>query len=306
VRRRTNTILISMFVAVLLAGCDATDKPNTASPNGGSTTAAIPNARRDAALAGRVPPAVASDGILVIGTSAAYAPIDFTAPDGQTIIGLDADLGTAIAQKLGLTARFVNGSFDGLIPGLSAGRYELLMAAFTINKDRLQKIHMVSYFSAGTSLAVLKGNPHKLSVDKLCGWSVAVQKGGVQVDDVTARSTACTQAGQPAITLRQFQKQTDVTLALIAKRVDAILADSPVAAYAVQQSHGQIEVVGQPYSTAPYGVVVPKSSGEYTQAVLGALQALVDDGTYRKILQKWGLQSGAVPKSELDPASAGG
>ncbi|MGH3886346.1 MAG: ABC transporter substrate-binding protein [Pseudonocardiaceae bacterium] len=305
--RRMSVVLIPVLVAVLLAGCGATGNGNnTGSPDGRSSAAEIPSVARDAALAAKVPPAVASDGTLVIGTDASYAPIDFTAPDGQTIIGLDVDLGTAIAQKLGLTARFVNGSFDGLIPGLVAGRYELLMAAFTINNDRLQKVHMVSYLSAGTSLAVLKGNPDKLSVDQLCGRIVAVQKGTVQVDDLTVRSTTCTQAGQPAITLQQFQKQTDATLALIAERADAMLADSPVTDYAVQQTSGRLEVVGPPYSTAPYGVVVPKNSGEYPQALLGALQALIDDGTYQRILQKWGVRSGAIPRPELDPVAAGG
>lgn len=305
--RRRSAVLISVLVAVLLVGCGATGNGNsTASSHGRSSTIAIPSATRDAALAAKVPPAVASDGTLVIGTAAAYPPIIFTAPEGQTIIGLDVDLGTAIAQKLGLTARFVNGSFDGLIPGLLAGRYELLMAGLTINKDRLQKVHMVSYLSAGTSLAVLKGNPDQLSVGKLCGRTVAVEKGTVQVGDLMTRSTTCTQAGQPAITLQQFQHQTDVTLALTAKRADAMLADSPVADYAVQQTHGQLEVVGQPYSTAPYGVVVPKNSGEYPQAVLGALRVLIDDGTYWRILQKWGVQSGALPKPELDPVPAGG
>ncbi|MGH3928273.1 MAG: ABC transporter substrate-binding protein, partial [Pseudonocardiaceae bacterium] len=270
--RRTSNALIPVLVAVLLAGCSATGNGNsTASSQGRSPVAAIPSAARDATLAAKVPPAVAADGILVIGTAAAYAPSIFTAPDGQTIIGLDVDLGTAIAQKLGLAVRFVNGSFDGLIPGLLAGRYELLMAAFTINEDRLQKVHMVSYLSAGTSLAALKGNPGRLSVDKLCGRTVAVQKGTVQVDDLRTRSATCSQAGQPAITLQQFQKQTDATLAVTAKRADAMLADSPVADYAVQQAQGQLEVVGQPYSTAPYGVVVPKNGGEYSQAVLGAL-----------------------------------
>ncbi len=305
--RRMNTVLILLLAAMLLAGCGATGNGNsTASSQGRGSAAAIPSAARDAALAAKVPAAVASDGTLVIGTDASYAPIDFTAPDGQTIIGLDIDLGTAMAQKLGLTARFVNGSFDGLVPGLSAGRYELLMSAFTINKNRLQEVHMVSYLSAGTSLAVLKGNPDNLSVDKLCGQTVAVQKGTVQVGDLTARSATCTQAGQPAITLQQFQGQTDVTLALTAQRADAMLADSPVVDYAVQQTRGKLAVVGQPYSTAPYGVVVPKNSGEYPQALLGALRALIDDGTYERILQKWGVQSGAIPNPELDPAPAGG
>ncbi len=302
--RRMCAALIPVL-AVMLAGCSGGGTGGgTASPQDGGS--AIPSVARDAALAAKVPPAVASDGILVIGTDATYAPNEFTAPDGQAIIGMDVDLGTAIAQKLGLTARFVNGSFDGLIPGLSAGRYELLMSSFTINTDRLQEVHMVSYFSAGTALAVPKGNPDQLSVEKLCGRSVAVQKGTIQVEDLTARSATCTRAGQPEITVRQFQSQTDVTLALTAKRAEAMLADSPVADYAAQQTRGQLEVVGQPYATAPYGVVVPKNSGQYPQAVLGALRALVDDGTYRRILQKWGARSGAISTPELDPAPTGG
>ncbi|MGH8967302.1 MAG: ABC transporter substrate-binding protein, partial [Actinomycetes bacterium] len=138
--------------------------------------------------------------------------------------------------------------------------------------------------------------------DRLCGRTVAVQKGTIQVGDLTDRSATCTQAGQPAITVQQFQAQTDVTLALTAQRADAMLADSPVADYAAQQTNGQLEVVGQPYATAPYGVVVPKNSGEYPQAVLGALRALIADGTYQKILQRWGIQSGAIPDPELNPA----
>jgi polar amino acid transport system substrate-binding protein len=303
VPRRMNFVLGSLLVAMLLIGCGATGTGNSAaSSQDRGSAAAIPSVARDVALAAKVPPAVAADGALVIGTDASYAPVDFTASDGRTIIGLDIDLGTAVAQKLGLTAQFVNGSFDGLIPGLSAGRYELLMSAFTINKNRLQEVHMVSYLSAGTSLAVLKGNPDNLSVDRLCGQTVAVQKGTVQVGDLMERSASCIQAGQPAITLQQFPAQTDVTLALTAKRADAMLADSPVADYAVQQAQGQLEVVGQPYATTPYGVVVPKDSGEYPQAVLGALRALINDGTYDRILQKWGVQSGAIADPELDPA----
>jgi polar amino acid transport system substrate-binding protein len=305
VPRRISAVLIAVLVVLLLADCGAGGNGSTSAQEP-SPAEVIPSVARDAALAAKVPPTVASDGTLIIGTDASYPPIDFTASDGQTITGLDIDLGTAIAQKLGLTARFVNGSFDGLVPGLSAGRYELLMSAFTINNNRLQEVHMVSYLSAGTSLAVLRGNPDKLSIDKLCGRTVAVQKGTVQVEDLTARSATCTQAGQPAITVRQFQNQTDVTLALTAKRAEAMLADSPVVDYAVQQTRGQLEVVGQPYATAPYGVVVPKNSGEYPQAVLGALRALVDDGTYQMILQKWGVRSGAIPRPELDPAPAGG
>src|ERR1043165_5126369 len=125
---------------------------------------------------------------------------------------------------------------------------------------------MVSYFSAGTSGAVLKGNPDKLTLDTLCGKNVAVQKGTVQVDDLEARTAKCKQGGQPDINVQQFQNQTDANLALTAKRVQAMLADSPVVDYALKQTNGQLEQIGQVYDSAPYGLAVSKGKGEYAKA----------------------------------------
>ena len=93
---------------------------------------------------------------------------------------------------------------------------------------------MVSYFSAGTSVGVKSGNPDDINADDLCGKAVGVQAGTVQVDDITARNQKCTTEGKPAIQVTELQAQTDVTLALTANRIVAMLADSPVVDYAVK------------------------------------------------------------------------
>jgi polar amino acid transport system substrate-binding protein len=254
---------------------------------------------KDDALAAKVPAAVSSDGKLVFGTDASYPPNEFTAPDGTTIIGMDVDLGTAIAQKLGLTAEFQNSQFSGIIPGVEAGRYEAAMSSFTINDERVQTVDMISYFSAGTSLATATGNPEGINPDNLCGRAVGVQAGTVQVEDIAARSKACTDKGQPAIQVTELQQQTDVTLALTSNRIVAMLADSPVVAYAVSTTNGAVEVVGDPWDTAPYGIVVGKNQAQFAEAVRGAVQALMDDGTYADILKKWNVSNGAIPTSEV-------
>jgi polar amino acid transport system substrate-binding protein len=250
-----------------------------------------------------VPPDIASDGKIVVGADASYAPNEFVDTDGTTIIGMDVDLGKAIGQKLGLEVEFQNSAFDGILPGIASKKYELGMSSFTDNAEREKVVDMVTYFSAGTKMAVPKGNPDGLKLDDLCGKTVAAQRGTVQVDDLTARSDTCTKAGKPAINISQFQAQTDVTLALTAKRAQAMLADSPVVDYAVAKTNGQLEAVGDAYDTAPYGIAVPKGDGKYAQAIQGAVQALMTDGTYKAILDKWSVSGGAITTSKINGAA---
>ena len=148
---------------------------------------------------------------------------------------------------------------------------------------------MVSYFQAGTAWAAAAGNPSGIQQDNACGKKVAVQKATVQVDDIEAKSKKCTAEGKPAIDIQQFQAQSDATTALVGGRVDAMLADSPVIAYAVQQTGGKIEQLGGVYDSAPYGAAVPKADPNFAKAVQGAYQKLIDTGVYKAILDKWGV-----------------
>jgi polar amino acid transport system substrate-binding protein len=298
-RRSLPTVLAAAALAVALAGCGAGGDGSGGGGGGGAPADPAPSVAADEALAAMVPQSVAADGKIVFGTDASYPPNEFVDADGTTIIGLDVDLGTAIAQKLGLDAEFQNSAFPGIIPGIAGARYELGMSSFTINDERVATVDMVSYFSAGTSLAVAAGNPEGITPDNLCGRAVGVQAGTVQVEDIAARSAACTAAGQPPIAVTELQQQTDVTLALTANRIVAMLADSPVVAYAVTTTDGALEVVGEPYDTAPYGIVLAKNQGEFAEAVRGAVQSLIDDGTYATILEKWNVSNGAIPTSEI-------
>lgn len=295
-------------LVVALAGCGSGGDgsgSSAAAPTsaGAAATSAVPAVTKDEALAGRVPPKVSADGKIVFGTDASYAPNEFTGPDGTSIIGMDVDLGTAVAQKLGLTAEFQNASFSGIIPGIQAGQYELGMSSFSVNPERVQTVDMVSYFSAGTKMAVKTGNPDQVNPDDLCGKAVGVQAGTVQVDDIAARNQKCTADGKPAIQVSELQAQTDVTLALSANRVVAMLADSPIVDYAVKTTEGAIEPLGQSYDTAPYGVVLAKDQGDFSDGVRAAVQSLIDDGTYKAILDKWSVADGAIPTSQVNPTS---
>ena len=296
--RTTSVAAGALALAVGIAGCSSSDDTGS-EPAASGTAAAV---AKDDALAALVPAEVAADGVLTIGTDASYAPGQFLDVDGETIIGFDVDLAKAVAQVLGLEAQMENAPFGSLVEGVKTGKYELGASSFTINAERQLQVDMVSYFLAGTSWAVATGNPMQITPDDACGKVVAVQRDTVQVADIEARSQACVDAGKPEITIEQFQAQSDATAAVVTGKDDAMLADSPVVAYAIAQTGGKLEQVGEIYEAAPYGYAVPKEQGDYTQAVQGAVQKLIDDGTYLEILTSWGVEGGAVTTSEVNPA----
>jgi polar amino acid transport system substrate-binding protein len=300
---RTVVVAAAFASAVLvLGGCGGgssnTSSSGTGSEGGGTP---LPSVSADQALAAKVPPAIASDGKITVGSDTTYAPSEFLAEDGQTIVGFDVDLFTLVAQKLGLEAQFETAPFDSIIAGVSSGKYEVGVSSFTINSEREAQANMVSYYSAGTQWATKKANPAKVDPDNACGKNIAVQKATVQVDDITARSEKCTAAGKEPITIDQYDAQSDATAAIVSGKDDAGLADSPVMAYAVKQTKGQLELLGDIYDSAPYGYVLAKDQTEFAQAVADAVKALIDDGSYQKVLVKWGIEGGAIDNPTVNP-----
>jgi polar amino acid transport system substrate-binding protein len=293
--------LLGLVLAVVLvaAGCgdDGGDGGSTETTAGAGATPAV-----DEALAAKVPDAIKSDGKILVGIDTSYAPNEFLDTDGKTAVGWDVDLFNAVAAKLGLKTEYRTAKFPDLIPALQSGKYEFAVSSFTINDERKQQVNMVSYFNAGTQWASKKGNPAGVQPDDACGKKVAVQTGTVQeTEDLPKRQEACKSAGKPAITIDSYQDQGQATAAVVSGKDDAMLADSPVAAYAVKQTNGQLELLGDIYDAAPYGYVIKKDQTDFAQATADALKALIADGTYKTILEKWGVQAGAIDNPAVNP-----
>src|SRR5215217_5978156 len=291
--------LLGLVLAVTLVAAGCGEKSNT---GGGSTgtTAAAPTV--DEALAAKVPAAIKSDGKVLIGTDASYAPNEFLDTDGKTVIGFDVDLFNAVAAKLGLKTEWQSAAFDAIIPGILSGKYEAGVSSFTINDERKQQVNMVSYFNAGTQWGTKTGNPTGVQPDGACGKKVAVQTNTVQdTEDLPKRQDQCKSGGKPAITVDRYQRQDQATASVVSGKDDAMLADSPVIAYAVKQTNGQLELLGDIYEAAPYGYVVKKDQTDFAQATADAVKALITDGTYKTILEKWGVQAGAIDNPAVNP-----
>jgi polar amino acid transport system substrate-binding protein len=265
------------------------------------STGTAPSTGADQTLAAKVPAEVKADGKILVGSDTTYAPNEFLDTDGKTPIGFDVDVFNLVAQKLGLKAEFQTANFADIITGVGSGKYEIGVSSFTINDERKAQANMVSYYSAGTQWLTKKGNPAGVKPDDACGKKLAVQKDTVQVDDATARGKKCTDAGKPAITVDPYPGQDAVTAAVASGKDDGMLADSPVCAYAVKKSNGQLELLGEIYDSAPYGYAVKKEQTAFAEAVRDAVKAIIADGTYKKALEKWNVQAGAITDPAINP-----
>jgi polar amino acid transport system substrate-binding protein len=288
----TRLALTGVAAALALTTVACGDKKDDTQPRASSSASSTV----DPALAAKVPDSIKADGKILVGTDSTYAPSEFLGTDGKTIQGFDVDLFKAVAAKLGLQAEFVTAPFGNIIAGVQSQKYEIGVSSFTINAERKATVNMVSYFSAGTQWAAKTGA--SITPDTACGKHIAVQKDTVQVDDLKTRSGKCTGS---KITIDQFQSQADATAAVVSGKDDAMLADSPVVAYAVKQTGGQLALVGDIYDSAPYGYVVKKDQADFAQAIADALKACAADGSYNTALTTWGVEKGAITDFQVNP-----
>lgn len=284
--------------SLALAACGS----NSLSNGGPSATASVTTSV-DPAAAALVPAAIKSKGTLTVGMDTSYPPVDTLAGDGTTAVGLDVDIFNAVAKTLGLKVTYQTANFNTIINGVNSQRYDVGISAFSITAAREKSVHMVSYFTAGTQWATATGNPKHVSLDSACGLHIAVQTGTTQQADIGQRSSTCTKAGKPAIHVDPYTLQTNATEAVISGKDDAMLADSPIIAYAVKKSNGQLATLGAIYASAPYGYVVAKPNLALAQAFAAALKVIYNNGTYTKVLNAWGASQGAITTFAVDPAA---
>jgi polar amino acid transport system substrate-binding protein len=290
--RRLN--LAALCVAALtLSAC------GSSSLSGEPAAAPSVSVSQDAELSAQLPESIRSAGVIKIGTDASYAPNEFLAGDGKTVQGFDVDVFNAVAAKLGVKTAWQPADFSSIITGVQGKKYDVGVSSFTINDERKKQVNMISYFSAGSQWATAAGNPNGIDADNACGKTVAVQTGTVQdTDDLPVRQKKC---GADKIKVLSFKGQDQATSAVVSGKADAMLADSPIVAYAVKQSGGKLSTLGDIYEAAPYGYVVAKDQTDFADALAAGLKAIQADGSYQAALEKWGVEQGATTDFSVNP-----
>lgn len=264
------TVALVFAVAVLVAACGGS----------GGVTGSGSSGEGDTSGGGDTSAGGGGGESVTVASDIAYRPFEFTR-DGQPV-GFDIDLMDEIGSRAGFTPEYQNVTFDGIIPGLGSGSYEVAISAMTITEEREQQVDFSEpYFNADQSLLV-RSDSDIQSVEDLGDATVGVQIGTTGASQAEEFASDGTIGGE----VRTFDTIDDAFVALENAQVDAVINDFPVSADRAQQSNGTLEVVETFPTGEQYGIAFTPDS-ELIEPVNQALQEIKDDGTYAEIYEKW-------------------
>ncbi|OCB14119.1 protein kinase [Mycolicibacterium porcinum] len=269
---------------------DGSDRVANAVGSAGSGPVQAPAGAVDE-IAKTVPSDIRDSGRLVIGVNVPYAPNEFKNSSGE-LVGFDIDLMKAVARTMGLVPEFRETGFEGILPSVQDGNFNVGMSSITDTAEREQHADFVTYFQAGTLWARRAGT--SADPGSPCGLRVGVAYSTIQdTTGIPAKSDACVAAGLPPVEKVVRTHQDEVTAALVAGEVDAMAADSPVTGFAIKLSGPVLEPAGEVFDSAPYGWPVAKGSG-LAESLRLALEHVMDTGEYRTIATMWGVEKGMI------------
>lgn len=293
------------LLGLLLSACGTT---TTSTSTGNNATSAVPTSTVTCPTNSASFHLVAN-GKLTVASDTTYAPAEYADPnDPNKYIGYDMDIAAELARRLCLAVNVQKADFGAIIqdvsgPALGTQRYDMSISSFTIRADRLQKVDMIPYFTAGESLLVPKGNPANIQkFEDMCGKTIAVQDNTsekAELDD--ANGTGDKSSGQAPVCKDKLIKelhyadQTVVVQQVVNGNADASYQDSPVTGYYVKLNASKVQLGATTVAPAPQGIVMRKDNKDLEDAIKAALQSMRTDGTYLRILKAWGQEPGAYP-----------
>jgi len=263
IRLRRVIAVSSAFVAVALASAScASTTPST-----------------DTAAAGETIIAAADPSLL---------PYNFLAEDGTTWEGINVDLAAALSEELGKTIEFQSAGFDTIIPGLASGRFDLALTGMFDTQERQKTVDFVDYLAAKNNFLESKDFRDVESMEDLCGVTVGIPGGALEASLLADASTACTDAGDEAITINEYADLDATILALTSGRIDTTPNDSAANAYVLAANEDTLKVSGGYLNEGYFAAAFPKDS-ELTAEVEDAFTAIIASGKYAEILADWGI-----------------
>ncbi|GHJ43697.1 ABC transporter substrate-binding protein [Catellatospora sp. TT07R-123] len=301
-----------LATALAAAACGTNDSAApTSSADNRTVTVTIDGAgavTTDPKLAAKVPADWRAKGTVTVATNAPYQPfIDFQSEGDTTKFkGLDYDLVQAASARLGLTPQWSQQPFDGLVPGLQAAKYDMIVGGVTDKKARQEVATFVDYSASGTGFLLLKDNPLGIDdVADLCGRTVGVQKASNQAKNLAEYSKAS--CGGKDITVKEYPENPQAVQALLAGAVQVVAATKVNLMDTQAQLADKVVVAGDSanpngWLASPNGFGFLKSHPDLAGAYQAALQSLVDDGTYGKILAHWQQQAIGLVTITVDKA----
>ncbi len=258
---------LSMMACAAPAAAPAAEPAADAAPAAEETAEAAPEAAGFTTVA---------DGVLTMGTNAYFPPYEYY--EGEEIVGIDADIAAAVAEKLGLTLKIEDMEFDSIIIAVQTGKVDMGLAGMTVTEERKENVNFSDTYATGVQVVIVKEDSDIASVDDLADKMIGVQLG-------TTGDIYCTgDFGEDHVD--KYNKGNDAVMALVSGKVDAVVIDNEPAKSYVAANEG-LKILETEYVTEEYAAAINKDNTALLDAINGALAELKADGTLDAIVGKY-------------------
>ena len=256
--------LTVVMAASMLAGCgssSSSDKKAAEASTSANGTATVKTAK---------------DGVLTMATNATFPPYEYY--EGNDIVGIDAEIAQAIADKMGLKLEIQDMEFNSIITAVQSGKADLGLAGMTVTDERKQSVDFSDSYATGIQSVIVKDGSSIKSIDDLKGKKIGVQL--ATTGDIYAKDDF----GEENV--EEYNKGADAVMALTSGKIDAVIIDNQPAKSFVETTDG-LQILDTDYVQEDYAAAIQKGNTDLLNAVNGALKELKEDGTIQKILDKY-------------------
>ncbi|NBE53752.1 ABC transporter substrate-binding protein [Streptomyces boluensis] len=306
-RRRTAAAVTSIALPLLaLTGCGSGD-PAAGQPAGAASAApsadVVGKVREDPALAKLLPAEVRERGTLRLASSVGAPPSAFhPSADSDEPAGQDIDIADAVGRVLGVKLERQEASFEAILPALESGKFDVGTGNFGVTEERLRTIDFVTYINDGQGFSVRKDErdlKKVTSLVQLCGKAVGVGAGTTFETTLEERKGVCAEAGKKPYEVKVYSENAAALTSLQQRRIDVIMSTINGLRYQAAQPAAGVKFLGE-FQRLDVGFALKKGS-PLAKAFRAAVNKLIDDGTYDRILKKWGTEKSALTESRINP-----
>ncbi|MFM9272355.1 ABC transporter substrate-binding protein [Pseudarthrobacter sp. NKDBFgelt] len=291
-----------MAGALVLTGCSS---PAATAPTESSSPVPTNTVNKD--LQAKLPQEIRDKGTLTIASPYGVAPSIYLDANGQPT-GIAYDVAAGLGDVLGVEVQWQELAFSGVVSGLQAGNFDISMGVIGDTPARQELLDFVDLMDNSSTLLTQKGNPNKITdLETACGKTIGVNAGSLQIPRVKKFSDACVAGGKDPITINEYPGTPDAQAQVQSNRIAAYFAPYLLLNHTARTAgNGQIFELGTGrYPDNPWAIGMQKNRGEMAEAIQGALKAMVDNGTYKAILDKYNSADAALDPEQILVNGAG-
>ena len=274
-KKVVSVMLCAAMTAAVLAGCGSSSAETVSEDTSAAAEETEDAAAEETAETAEADTEESAGGTLVMGTNAEFPPYEYY--EGQEVVGIDAEMAAAVAEKLGMELKIEDMAFDSLIPALSSGKVDIVAAGMTVTEDRLASVNFSDTYATGIQAIIVTEDSDIASADDLVGKTIGVQQG--TTGDLYATDVE-------GATIERYAKGMEAVQSLSQGKIDAVIIDNGPANVFVSEVEG-LKILDEAFATEDYAVAVAKDNEELLEQVNTALAELKEDGTLQAIVDKY-------------------